>query len=346
MSDSPLPADIQRQIQVSAYVFSGTTAVLFWDILNNLGSDYSILFKQKFHWTGLVYVVCRIGSAVYALGFTIFVSTPLRDCSGVHLAFNIFYPIGVSATALLFFLRLRAIYGGDRFITILFGFLWLAVLGSSMTVPISGTARSVGNPPECLIGHPKSYAGSPGIIITVHDTLVYFAISYRLVSNFSHLDGKQTRRAQLTALFSGSNLPAFSKSLFTDGQMYYMITVIFNIVTTLLVYMPGVSAVYHSILVIPNLTLTSIMACRVYRNTKLIIHHSPELSLPTLNSRDPNIPLSVVHFSSQRSGMTGSPGRSEGELEDTEFTGNKRGASKTIIPSFLPEMPSHTDIVP
>jgi len=149
-------------------------------------------------------------------------ASPLRDCSGVHLAFNIFYSIGVSATALLFFFRVRAIYGGDRFITVAFGLLWLAVLGSSTTVPISGTARNVGNPSECLIGHPKSYAGSPGIIITVYDTLVYIAISSRLVSIFCHLDGKQTRRAQLTALFSGSNLPAFSKSLFTDGQKYYM----------------------------------------------------------------------------------------------------------------------------
>ncbi|KAJ7101658.1 hypothetical protein C8R44DRAFT_597240, partial [Mycena epipterygia] len=241
--------------------------VLLWDILNNLGSDYSILFKQKFQWTALVYVVCR--SVITVRSSLVYTATPVPDCSGVHLAFNIFYSIGVSATALLFFFRVRAIYGGDRFITILFGLLWLAVLGSSTTVPISGTARNVGNPSTCLIGHPKSYAGSPGVIITVHDTLVYLAISYRLVSNFSHLDGQQTRRAQLTALFSGSNLPAFSKSLFTDGQMYYMIAVILNIVTTLLVYMPGISAVYHSILVIPNLVLTSIMACRVYRNTKL-----------------------------------------------------------------------------
>ncbi|KAJ6556387.1 hypothetical protein B0H19DRAFT_1071491 [Mycena capillaripes] len=346
MSDPLPPADIERQIQVSAYVFSGATAVLFWDILNNLGSDYSILFKQKFQWTGLVYALCRIGSAIYALGFTIFVSTPLRDCSGVHLAFNIFYSIGVSATALLFFLRLRAIYGADLLITIPFGFLWLAVLGSSLTVPISGTAKSVGNPPECLVGHPKAYAGLPGIIITVHDTLIYFAISYRLVSNFSHPDEKQTRRSRLTSLFSGSNLPAFSKSLFTDGQMYYMIAAIFNIVTTLMVYMPGVSVVYHAILVIPNLTLTSIMACRVYRNTKLIIPHSPELSLPTLNDRDPHIPLSVVHFSSQRSGMTGSLARSEGEREVTESTGNKRGALKANISSFPPKTPYHTDVVP
>lgn len=102
-----------------------------------------------------------------------------------------------------------------------------------------------------------------------------------------------------------------------------------------MIYVPGISAVYHSILVIPNVLLTSIMACRVYRNTKLNVHHSPELSIPTLNDRDPNIPLTVVHFF-PGSGMTGSLGRSEGDLENPEFTGSKREASKSI-PSFQPE---------
>ncbi|KAJ7866639.1 hypothetical protein B0H14DRAFT_2732821, partial [Mycena olivaceomarginata] len=196
MADSLPPAEIQRQIQVSAYVFSGATAVLFWDILNNLGSDYSILFKQKFQWSALVYLGCRYATI-----------------------------------DVLFFLRLRAIWGGDRLITILFGFLWLA----------AGTARS------------------------------------------------QTRRVQLTALFSGSNLPAFSKSLFTDGQVYYI-------------------AVYHSILVIPNVLLTSING------------------VPALGISPPE------------SGMTGSLGRSEGDLVNPEFTGSKRGASK-LIPSFQPRRP-------
>jgi hypothetical protein len=113
------------------------------------------------------------------------------------------------------------------------------------------------------------------------------------------------------------------------------ITVIINIVTTVMIYVPGISAVYHSILVIPNVLLTSIMACRVYRNTRLIVHHSPELSIPTLNDRNLNIPLSVGHFS-PGSGMTGSLGRSEGDLANPEFTGSKRGASKSI-PSFQPE---------
>jgi hypothetical protein len=53
-----------------------------------------------------------------------------------------------------------------------------------------------------------------------YDTLVFSAISYRLVSNFTRT--QQTPWDQIKALLSGSSLPAFSKTLFTDGQIYYM----------------------------------------------------------------------------------------------------------------------------
>ncbi|KAJ7140867.1 hypothetical protein C8R44DRAFT_974593 [Mycena epipterygia] len=289
-----LPADLQRQINVLAYVFAGSTGVFIWDILNNLRSDYILLFKQKIHLVTVAYVTSRIASLVYVLGFTIFASYPLRACNTAYVAFNIFYPIGVSATAFLFFFRVRGIYDGERLATIIFGFLWLAVLGSSITIPFgAGSAVSFGDPPECIVVRVEAYIGASGIIITVHDTLVFFAISYRLVSNFSGTR-QQTRAVRFKSLFSGANLPSFSKALFTDGQMYYLITVVTNIVAPLLIYVT-VSPVYHGLMVIPSVTLTSIMACRVYRNTKLGIARGSY----------------VVHFSPARSGRTHSSGRSE-----------------------------------
>jgi hypothetical protein len=134
--------------------------------------------------------------------------------------FNSFYPITVSATAFLFFFRARAIYGGSRLVTLLFGFLWLSVLATSITIPISGRAISFGDPPQCIVAHGAAYNGSSGITITVHDTMVFFAISYRLVSNFAQKD--RTHGEKIRELFSGANLPAFSKALFNEGQMYYM----------------------------------------------------------------------------------------------------------------------------
>ncbi|KAJ7227530.1 hypothetical protein C8J57DRAFT_202540 [Mycena rebaudengoi] len=42
-----IPASLQRPLQIVAYVFVGSTAVLVWDILNNLRNDYLLLFRHK-----------------------------------------------------------------------------------------------------------------------------------------------------------------------------------------------------------------------------------------------------------------------------------------------------------
>ncbi|KAJ7621847.1 hypothetical protein B0H17DRAFT_1290157 [Mycena rosella] len=327
-----LPPDFQRRVEVSAYVLAGCTAVFIWDILNNLRSDYALLFKQNFNMVCLPYVVSRIGTLMYILGHTIILSYPLQACNTVYLAFHVLYPICVSASAFLFFFRVRAIYGGNRLVTAIFGFLWLAVLGSSMTIPFGVSTVKLGDPSECIIAHVEVYVGASGIILTVHDTLVFFAISYRLVSTFGQMR-QQAWGTQLKMLFSGAHLPAFSKALFADGQMYYMITVATNVVATLRVYILTVSPVYHALMVVPSVALTSIMACRVYRNTKLgIMRGSRELSLPTLNDVGPSGNLtilpSVVQFSAEHNRMMGST-LSEGDGDGSDFTGNKSGALGT-----------------
>ncbi|KAJ6527994.1 hypothetical protein DFH09DRAFT_1045624 [Mycena vulgaris] len=276
----------------------------------------------------------RLASLIYTLGNTLFASYPLARCNTAFIVFNSFYPIAVSATALLFFFRVRAIYGGSHFVTVIFGFLSLAGVATSVTVatsvavPISARATSFGNPPQCvLLARHHPYSGSSGITLTIHATVVFFAISYRLVSNFTH--AQQTRRDKVTELFSGANLPAFSKALFDEGQMYYMATVVSNIFTTVMVYVPNANPLYHGLLIIPNVTLTSIMACRVYRHTKLgFTRTGEELVLPTLNPRaseHQSIQLSAVDLSPERTAMTRSAG------DDSYSTGGLSGAMKFTL---------------
>ncbi|KAJ6560645.1 hypothetical protein DFH09DRAFT_1483350 [Mycena vulgaris] len=321
-----IPASLQRPLQIVAYVFAGSTAVLIWDILNHLRNDYSLLFRHKMSPATAAYVVSRIASLIYTLGFTLFATYPLPACNTAFIAFNSFYPITVSSTAFLFFCRVRAIYGGSRVVTVIFGVLWLAVLATSITVPVSGRGASVGDPPQCLsLARHGARGGSSGITITIHDTIVFFAISYGLVANFAH--AQQTRGDQLKDLFSGASLPAFSKSLFSDGQMYYMVTVVTNILTTVLVYVPTSSPAYHGLLVIPNVALRSMMACRVYRNTMLGLTRGggEGLSLPTLASGHQSIQLGGVHFAPQRSGMTRSAG------DESHSTGELSGAMNLTL---------------
>ncbi|KAJ6578641.1 hypothetical protein DFH09DRAFT_1030497 [Mycena vulgaris] len=370
-----LPAELQRSVQVLAYVLVGCTAVFIWDVLNNLRNDYMLLFKQRFHVASGAYVVSRVAFLVYLLVFTIFSTHPIQGCNAAYVAFSSFYPLSISASTFLFLFRVRAVYDGDRLVTAIFGFLWLIVVGTSMIIPFSGNAIGLGDPYECDIVNvdPGGYTGATGITLTLYDTLVFFAISYRLVSNFRHSE-ELTRGEQARAFFSGANLPAFSKAVFTDGQIYYMIMVVMNGVTILLVYIPSVGPpVYHGLLVVPTITLTTLMACRVYRSTRLGISGSWELSLPTLNSIGPNgnltIPLSIVtqhrgelslptlnsiapngnltvplSIVTQHRGMAGSV-RSEGDGSDS--TGDQSGlASKAAHSTFSSGMHQDTGLVP
>ncbi|KAJ7773960.1 hypothetical protein B0H16DRAFT_115264 [Mycena metata] len=329
MSGTPqeIPASLVRPLQIVGYVFTGSTAVLVWDILNNLRNDYTLMTRHKMSPATVAYVVSRIASLVYTLGFTLFATYPLTACNAAFIAFNSFYPITVSSSAFLFFFRVRAIYNNSRVVTIIFGVLWLAVLATSITVPVSGRGGSAGDPPQCFsLARHGAHGGSSGITITIHDTIVYFAISYRLISLFGPTqDTQQTRGDQLKELFTGTSLPAFSKSLFTDGQMYYMITVVTNIITTVLVYASLSSSLYHGLMVIPNVTLTSMMACRVYRKTILGLTRGggEELSLPTLANGHQSIQISGVHFTPQRSGTT------TGDV--SHFTGELRGAKNLTL---------------
>ncbi|KAJ7120368.1 hypothetical protein C8R44DRAFT_545991, partial [Mycena epipterygia] len=233
---------------------------LIWDILCSLRHEYSLLFKHKMSLAVVAYLILYYYLPAY----------PLKDCSAAYVAFNSFYTVSLSATAFLFWFRVRAIYGGGRLITVIFGILWLAVVATSITSLFAGSVISFADPPQCIIMGVKSYARSSGIVITLYDTIVFLSISFRLVSTFRQTQ-PQTRKEKLMAWFSGANMPAFSKALLLDGQIYYMFTVISNIAVTIVAFIPNISPVYRSFLVVPNAAIMSIMGCRVYRNTKLKI---------------------------------------------------------------------------
>ncbi|KAJ7932845.1 hypothetical protein B0H13DRAFT_2515311 [Mycena leptocephala] len=276
---------LHRQIEVSQYIVSCPAAIFVWDILNNVWDDYLLLFKHKSAMAAVAYVMSRIGTLIFVLGFATF---------ACPVAFNSFLSVGVSGSAFLFFLHMWTAYDGDRLITMIFGFLCLAVVGSSLAVPIGESATILpGDPNVCIISRVELYVGAAAIILTVHLTTVFLAISYRLVSSSTHTE------QQTHGTVPGGGLPTLVRSLVMDGQMITcVIVVLSNLVATLLLYLPTIPLIYRGSLVIPNVVLTSVMTCRVYRNKALGVGRSPQYSVPTLN-RTPDgntLPLSTVQF--------------------------------------------------
>lgn len=111
-------------------------------------------------------------------------------------------------------------------------------------------------------------------------------------------------------------------------SVFSRFTVISNIAVTTVAFIPGISPVYRSFLVVPNAVIMSIMGCRVYRNTKLNINcGDSELTLPMLNPVGANgntIPLTVVQFAPHH---TGDP-LEQLEGDESDSMGNQKLGSR------------------
>ncbi|KAJ7653414.1 hypothetical protein B0H17DRAFT_1186358 [Mycena rosella] len=264
LSNEPLslvPPDIAAQVQFQRYMWAGTVAVFIWDILNNIKADYN-----------------RILCLVYVLGFTIFLTSPAGNCRILDLILNSLYPIAVPSTSLLFFFRVRAIYGGTLTITAVFGILWVMELAACIPVPFGTGGTNIESTRYCLVAELAPSIGGAAIAPTVFDTAVFLAISYRLIGN-AHI--ASSRRQTWRVMFRAAHLPSFSKTLFVDGQVYYMITVISNIAMSVMCYVPGLIAGWRSLPALSNVMLTSVMTCRVYRHTRLGFSQDVPSSTPS-----------------------------------------------------------------
>ncbi|KAF8141036.1 hypothetical protein K438DRAFT_1878785 [Mycena galopus ATCC 62051] len=290
---SLLPLELARQLLFSRYVMVGTAVVFIWEILSNLRADYTLLFKRKLAWPVAAYFLSSTCAAFRQTYMSdIPAAYPVEGCRSFHLGVALLYPIAIPATSLLFFFRVRAIYGGTRAVTIIFGLMWIAVLATSIIIPIATIGVNIGPSCYCILVELMPYVGAVSITPGLFDTAVFVAISYRLMGN-THVEYNSFKQ-KARAFFLGAYLPSLSRSLFVDGRVYYMITVVSNIASFLLVCLPGVAIAYRSLLAIPNMMLNNVMACRLYRHTRLELAQQSFL-FPTI---DLGTHSHLLHFAS------------------------------------------------
>lgn len=156
-------------------------------------------------------------SEQYVTGF---IATPIGNCEGYASRQDWLYPISMSTTALLFLIRVHAIYNRNKYVTGAFFIAWLGVIAGTTIIPLSAHAKNIGTTAYCFVDSssvPLSWTAS-GIVILFFDTAVYLAISFRLMWIFhaTRLDNG------LKGYFTGQGLPFFSRGLFQDGQVYYL----------------------------------------------------------------------------------------------------------------------------
>lgn len=119
----------------------------------------------------------------------------------------------MGTTSFLFLRRVQAVYLGNRFIYWLFWFLWL---GSSVLIVllIPGThSHHIPGTRHCIVYEVERYVATSSFMPAVFDTLVFFAISYKIAFQLD---------TGWRALVSWNAFPTLSRVVLQGGQKYYL----------------------------------------------------------------------------------------------------------------------------
>ena len=147
-------------------------------------------------------------------------AAPIGNCVRVERVANYLHPLALASTALLFFFRVRAVFNRNKYVVAFFSFMWLAVLAGGLTTIRGVVGVNIGLTNYCMMTNVKPYyLASAGIIPLVNDTLVFLAITWRLMGH-AHADNSIGTGFRVFAF--GKYMPTLSKALLQDGQVYYL----------------------------------------------------------------------------------------------------------------------------
>ena len=107
----------------------------------------------------------------------------------------------------------------SKYAVAFFGLSWLAILANSIFVSMGVVGMQIGRTPYCveIKFQRQSILGAIGPI--VHDTLIFMATAWAFMKN-SCIEANVKNSFQFMVL--RRHLPAFSKSLLRDGQLYFL----------------------------------------------------------------------------------------------------------------------------
>jgi hypothetical protein len=261
-----LPPDTAAQYEVSRYIYFSTLGAFCWDILANLPDDFKLVSKHQLALPTFAYFFSRIAAMSFLVTNIVFQVSSVPDCQALQVAIGWCYCAAASSTSFLFFLRVRAMFDQCRLVIFVFGFLWLCVLGTGMTVPFAIGGEHIGSTQYCINTRVRSFSSVGVIAPSVNDACVFIAVSWRVLTTVAEEEGFKGR---LKSFLGRTRLPTLSKAVLQSGQQYYMITLGGNILAMAMILAPGIPPVYRAMFTSPNVALMNSMACRVYRNIKL-----------------------------------------------------------------------------
>ncbi len=151
-------------------------------------------------------------------------AAPIGHCAFSKKLVSIFYVIAVPSSELLFFLHVRAVYIDNKAVVRFFMFMWIACVAGSVTPATAAFTVSrginIGVTEYCTtLPVIPTYTGASAIIPGVNDTLLFFALAWR-VQRHSYVDHGPI--GSFKSIVLGQHLPRFSKALLQNGQAYIL----------------------------------------------------------------------------------------------------------------------------
>ncbi|KZP03894.1 hypothetical protein FIBSPDRAFT_1055026 [Athelia psychrophila] len=186
-------------------------------------------------------------------------------CEAMYLCEGFLGAAVASATAFLFFARVRAVYENSKLVTITFGVFWLALTGASFVPSFSAKPVRVGTA-GCTINNVNPGLASASLwIMAAYDTSTFLAITWRIVV-LSVPMRRGLLRPSLWSVVRGDvpGLSQIGRDLLKGGQLFYFATIGVTLFGACIVFMP-IPALFRLILVEPTFAISSTMACRVFR---------------------------------------------------------------------------------
>ncbi|KAF8999661.1 hypothetical protein BDQ17DRAFT_1308453 [Cyathus striatus] len=274
-----LPHETANQFEVARNIYMATLGALIWDMLVSLPEDI-VLIRCGFRPIIFSYFLARASALGYVLQSVISKTHPIAHCNALELGVTCCWVIATASSSFLFLRRVQALYRNNKLLYHAFYVLYLANVGVSIVVPLGSHVGSLANTGYCVNTGIKHYVAAGAFMPLAFDSIVFLAISYRIATNHKKPGNNTSWKVWIT----GDALPRLSKAVLQSGQQYYLLTVGANILISVLIVTPHVPPVYEAAFTIPDIALTSSMACRVYRNLRLAADRT-EIRLSTIQFR-------------------------------------------------------------
>lgn len=136
----------------------------------------------------------------------------------MSLAMNIFYVLSLVCSSFLFLRRFHAVYAHNRIAWWIFTILWIGAVACIIPALTGFHMEHIQGTDYCTPYKIEEYVSVVDFLPGAFDTLVFFAISYRLLATRD----VARREVGLGKVIMGKTLPQLSRALLHSGQKYYL----------------------------------------------------------------------------------------------------------------------------